>query len=380
MKKLLIATDSFLPRWDGIARFLNEILPKLSSDYDITVIAPRFNGQLAEFKDINIIRIPLSRIRVGDYTPAKFCIRKVIKAVKQADIVWTQTIGPIGAPAILAARFFRKPLAAYIHSIEWELFSKSISRRNPFRNSINLFTKAAARCLYNRCSLLIVPSGEVAEILNWHNIRTKKKVVHLGADTSKFRPAENKKDAKKKIGINPEHVVIGFSGRIGREKDLVTLYRAFLRLRKLYDNLILLIIGKGVKELRIMLESKKNVIIVEYAEEIVPYLQAIDIYVMPSLTETSSLSTMEAMSCGIAVVSTPVGYIKNYIKNSYNGFFFNKQNPYELSKKLAVLLDDEKLRVKIGENARKTIIEFYNWNKTTEGIEEALREVISSGL
>jgi len=377
-KKLLIATDSFLPRWDGIARFLNEILPKLSADYDITVIAPRFNGQLAEFKDISIIRIPLSRIRVGDYTPAKFCIRRVIKAVKQADIVWTQTIGPIGAPAILAARFFRKPLAAYIHSIEWELFSKSISRKNPFRNLISFLTKAAARCLYNKCSLLMVPSLEVAEILNWHNIRTKKNVIHLGADTSKFSPAGNKKDAKKKIGINPEHVVIGFSGRIGREKDLVTLYRAFLRLRKSYDKLVLLIIGKGVKELRIMLESKKDIIVIESVDNIVPYLQAMDIYVMPSLTETSSLSTMEAMSCSIAVVSTPVGYIKDYIKKSYNGLFFNKQNSYELSKNLAVLLDDEKLRAKIGENARKTIIEFYNWDKTIKGIEESLKEIIFS--
>jgi len=103
-----------------------------------------------------------------------------------------------------------------------------------------------------------------------------------------------------------------------------------------------------------------------------------DIYVMPSLTETSSLSTMEAMSCSIAVVSTPVGYIKDYIKNSYNGLFFNKQNSYELSKNLAVLLDDEKLRAKIGENARKTIIEFYNWDKTIKGIEESLKEIIFS--
>ena len=126
-----------------------------------------------------------------------------------------------------------------------------------------------------------------------------------------------------------------------------------------------------------MLESKKDIIVVGYADNIVPYLQAMDIYVMPSLTETSSLSTMEAMSCGIAVVSTPVGYIKGYIKNSYNGFFFNKQNPYELSKKLILLLNDKKLRAKIGENARKTIIKFYNWNKTTEGIEQALKEIIS---
>jgi hypothetical protein len=34
--------------------------------------------------------------------------------------------------------------------------------------------------------------------------------------------------------------------------------------------------------------------------------------------------------------------------------------------------------VKIGENARKTIIEFYNWSKTTNGIEQALKEIISS--
>ncbi len=379
MKKLLIATDSFLPRWDGIARFLNEIIPNLPDEYDITVIAPKFNGKLTGFKNINIIRIPLSRLHVADYTPAKFSIRKIIKAVREADIVWTQTIGPIGIQTILVARFFRKPLVAYIHSLEWELFTKSLSLKNPFRKLIYSFTKIITRYLYNKCNLLLVPSLEVAEILNWHNIRTKKRIVHLGTDTLKFKPAEDKKAAKKKIGINPKNTIIGFSGRIGREKNLVTLYRAFLRLRKSYGSITLLIIGKGIQELRIMLESKKDIIVVESADNIVPYLQAMDIYVMPSLTETSSLSTMEAMSCGIAVVSTPVGYIKGYIKDGYNGFFFGKQNSYELSKKLSVLLDNKKLRINLGENARKTIIAFYNWDKTTKGIKNALEELIFSG-
>ena len=218
-KKLLIATDSFLPRWDGVARFLNEIMPKLSNEYEITVLAPKFNGKLKEFNKTRVIRIPLSKIHVGDYTPAKFSPRKITKAVKQADIVWTQTIGPIGMLAILTARFFKKPVAAYIHSIEWELFSKSISKKNPFRKSISFFTKVVTRYLYNKCNLLMVPSLEVAEILNWHNIRTKKRIVHLGTDTLKFSPPEDKSIAKKKIGIDSKHIVIGFSGRIGREKD-----------------------------------------------------------------------------------------------------------------------------------------------------------------
>ena len=51
-KKLVISTDCFLPRWDGIARFLLEIIPRLSRYYDITVIAPKFEGTLKGFEKI----------------------------------------------------------------------------------------------------------------------------------------------------------------------------------------------------------------------------------------------------------------------------------------------------------------------------------------
>jgi len=46
MKKLLIATDGFLPRWDGISSFLNELIPRIEDDYQLTVIAPDL-GELA---------------------------------------------------------------------------------------------------------------------------------------------------------------------------------------------------------------------------------------------------------------------------------------------------------------------------------------------
>ena len=63
MKKLLITTDSFLPRIDGVARFLSEIIPFLSKNYKITIIAPKFPGILPEIK-AEIIQIPLSNIQV----------------------------------------------------------------------------------------------------------------------------------------------------------------------------------------------------------------------------------------------------------------------------------------------------------------------------
>src|SRR3989338_11008289 len=103
MKKLLIATDSFLPRWDGVARFLSEVIPKLSKKYMITVLAPEFPGPPVEYDGVKIIRFKTFNFQVNAYTPAKPNLKLVKQQVKEADIVWTQAIGPIGAATIRAA-------------------------------------------------------------------------------------------------------------------------------------------------------------------------------------------------------------------------------------------------------------------------------------
>ena len=48
---------------------------------------------------------------------------------------------------------------------------------------------------------------------------------------------------------------------------------------------------------------------------------------MPSLTETTSLATLEAMSCGLPVIASKVGFIKDYIAKGHNGIFFPKIVP-----------------------------------------------------
>ena len=104
--------------------------------------------------------------------------------------------------------------------------------------------------------------------------------------------------------------------------------------------------------------------LVEFTNNIVPYLQAMDIYVLPSLTETTSISTLEAMSCGLPVIVTPVGSLPGYIQNNYNGIFFPKRDPYRLEKKLSRLINNPGLRKTIGDNARKTVKEKFSWENT----------------
>jgi len=101
--KLCIATDNFLPRWDGIARFLSEIIPRLVAHYEITVIAPDFGTY--EDPNIRLVKIPLTKMfKVGDFNVPKLKFRLINKVIKNQDVVFTQTIGPIGYAAITAAK------------------------------------------------------------------------------------------------------------------------------------------------------------------------------------------------------------------------------------------------------------------------------------
>lgn len=370
-KRLLIATDCFLPRWDGIARFLYEIIPKMEDKFDITIICPDFSGEKIKFDNVKIYYFkPL--LRVADISMA-FPEKKLIQTiVKKSDIIFTQTIGPIGTTVINIAKKENKKIASYVHSIEWELFSKSVG--GIFRNIIYNYTKLKAKKFYSKCSKIIVPSQEIAEIFDWMRILPKKIVVHLGTNSKKFCPASDKNLMKKELNIPEDKLIIGYVGRIAREKDVLTLYHAFVRIRKEYQNALLLIIGNGLNDL-IYVMSKKNVIILPAQNNIVPYYQIMDIFVQPSLTETTSLTVMEAMSCGLPVISTKVGFIKNYIIKDVNGMFFEKHNAYSLSTKLEIMITNKDLREKLGKNARETILNHYQWDNTANEISKILENM-----
>ncbi|HJX05126.1 MAG TPA: glycosyltransferase family 4 protein [Candidatus Nanoarchaeia archaeon] len=375
-KLLLIATDNFLPRWDGIARFLSEIIPRLKDKYHITVIAPDFGR--SDFDDdgeVRLIKIPVTKIRVGDFNAAKLDYRRIKREVKRADIVFSQTIGPIGYLAIRAARKNRKKIVSFMHSIEWELVAKAAGL-SFLKKYLYIITKAIAKKIYNKSDLLIVPAENIAEMLSWQKVKTMKKVVHLGVDTKKFIPPTDKLEAKKKLGIEPGVFVIGHHGRLGREKDLMTLLRAFIIVKKSHPNVMLIIVGEGVESIKKKLASVPGVMLPGSTNNVVPYLQAMNVYCLPSLTETTSLGTLEAMACGVPVIATKVGFVKDYIKFGVNGLFFKERNSYDLARKIEFLMKHNDLRKKIGLEARRTVEREFTWDKTAKEIEETIDEMM----
>ncbi|MCA9478078.1 MAG: glycosyltransferase family 4 protein [Nanoarchaeota archaeon] len=363
MKRLVILTDNFLPRKDGISRFLSEIIPRIKDSYDIHLICPDY-GEIQGFKSIRITKIPLTKKTYGDFSPAKFKPGILFREIKKADIVFTQTIGPVGGLGLFIAKLLGEKTISYVHSVEWELFSKATTNKT-VKQYAPSWTKRLVRFLYGSCKELIVPSERIADMLTWQGIAKQKTVIHLGVDTTKFKKRDNHQ-LRAKLGFEQSDVVIGYHGRIAREKDIPTLLRAHIKLRKQYSQVKLLIVGSGVSRLISQIKKQPGVVHVPAVDDVEHYLNAMDIYCLPSLTETTSLSTLEAMSSELPVVTTSVGFVRDYVKEGKNGYFFKTGDSYDLAQKLEPLITHKSRLRELGTRGRELVIKNFDWDVTAE--------------
>ena len=369
MKKLLVISDTYSPKRDGVVIFLQQVLPLLTDTFEITLLVPDFGSAIHQ-KNITLVSLPLSKhMKLSNYESISFSFknrRKIRELVKKNDIIWSQDIALLGALGIIYGKKYKKKIITFIHQIIWEQMANILTTSQKKRKIISSIGKRIAFYLYKKCDVIILPSEEI-------DIPIKKKtaIVPLGINTKLFSPTLNKNKAKIEALISPQKIVIGYVGRISAEKDLRTLQAAFIELKKKYD-LSLLIVGGGNKKTEE--ELKENgAIVTGLVQNVVPYLHAMDIFVMPSLTETTSLATMEAMSCGIPVIATPVGKIKEFIEKGKNGYLFPKGDITLLIERIEELMLHPEKRNLLGIHARETM-QGYDWTRTAEKIKKILKE------
>ncbi len=377
LPNLIIATDNFLPRRDGITRFLSKTIPHLKNYFNITVICPQFDKKDVPLEGINFVKIPLRKTQIGDFIPAKFEVKKIKKALSKEAIFFSQTLGPIGGTALYLAERKKMKTSAFIHSIEWKLVSQNM--KNFFFKKWSIpFVKILVRFLYKRCDYLLVPSDRIADTLSWERILTPKVNIRLGVDYDHFLPYyknTNRKRIREMLEIDEKDIVLGYHGRLSYEKDLETLLRAFIKIRTKYPQLKLLIVGSGVNSIEKKLKNQKGVIHIPSTSNVYNYLSIMDIYCMPSLTETTSLSTLEAMSTELPIITTGVGFIKDYVKDDFNGYLFKKRDSYDLAKQIEKLLKHSELRQIFGKRSRDIVIKNFDWSTTISHLIAFLQEL-----
>jgi glycosyltransferase involved in cell wall biosynthesis len=281
---------------------------------------------------------------------------KVLHLRKQSMI---DAIKKIDSDVVISTRAFHNTLLgkyakAGITKIAWEH-----SHHNNDKRYINNLIKSCDNINY-----LVSVSKELNDFYSKKFNKTKCRYISLALDDM---PAETSKlDKKEIISV----------GRLSKEKGFESLIDVFKLVNENRPDWHLNIVGDGLEKENISKKIKeknlnKNVTMHGFKEKnkVNEILKNSSIYVMTSYTESFGLVLIEAMSYGVPCVSfsSARGSLE-IIDNKVNGFIIEDRNINEMANKIITLIDDVKLRQKMGREANKKSLLFSPENIKKEWI------------
>lgn len=193
-------------------------------------------------------------------------------------------------------------------------------------------------------------------------------VIHNGIDLAPYRELaapEACARMRAELGIPPDTLAVGCVGLLWQAKGQEYLIRALRSLRDRGRALCVLLVGSGGDEASLHLCADEigvadRVRFLGWRGDVPRILQALDLYVQPSITEGLPLAVVEAAAAGLPIVASNVGGIPEIIEHGVNGLLVPPGDPQALAAAIQELIDDPERAKRLGEAARRTAFERFS--------------------
>lgn len=218
--------------------------------------------------------------------------------------------------------------------------------------------------------------------------KRKTRTIFPGVDLDLYDKVKDTNQIEKKYHLSGKKLVI-FVGRLDKEKGVEYLIKA----AKDIQGEIYILGGGDLKNELEKLASDlklKNVHFLgyfgkEYVKELRQFYKRADVVVVPSIVkEALGFVILEAMAARTPVVASNVGGIPNVVKDGKNGYLVRPRAPKEISEKVNLILNNEKLRAAMSERCHKLIEEKFTWEKAVDSMhasyEQALKHIIKKEM
>lgn len=228
-------------------------------------------------------------------------------------------------------------------------------------------------CINNHDALTTVSHFMTDFIAEHYNITKEIDVIYNFVDPGKF--SHIKKPEK-------EDIVISHVSNFRKVKRSPDIIRAFGKVFAKYKNIRLEMIGQGpeldyCQDLAISMGLKDHITFRGSLLNVPKVLCYTDVFMIPSEIESFGLAALEAMSCKIPVIATKAGGLPEVITHKKTGFLAEVGNVDELAEYLTIMIEDEKLRKELGENAAKDAIERFHPDKIIPEYEKLYMKTIN---
>lgn len=222
-------------------------------------------------------------------------------------------------------------------------------------------------------------SAATADALSYYEWFDRKvvQVVYNGLAQSAPR---DRTETRRKIGAGSESVVFGTITRFDPIKNLPLLVDAFDIVRKTNPDIKLLLVGDGGERDKIQEMVDKAglgdlVVFTGYQQDTVAYMSAIDVFVLCSLSEGTSMTLLEAMSLDVCCLVTDVGGNAEIVDHDSSGYVVPSDNVHKLAVSMTLLASDSDLRSRLGRSGKSVFQKKFELGKMVDKYSQIYNEI-----
>ena len=354
--RIAICSDQYLPLLSGLVDSIETLSHELRKrGHSVRIYAPTLPGAKP---DEYVYRFPSWTLPGSGDSMIVALPLGALKDMRtfEPDVIHTHLAGVTGFFALYASLRLSVPLVGTDHTLPADYLHYAKLNFPPFPYLVRKFSA----WYYNRCVFVTTPGGNVLQELKDYGLQRPSRIISNPLPTQLFRPLGGKSELKKKLGIGNRAVLI--FGRIAKEKNLDFAIDVFARMNKETE---LVFVGDGPYRSNLEkkiyergLESRVRFLGVLRGEPLVEAVNACDVCLITSTSETQSLTTLQALSCGLSVVATTMGGPAEYIHHGETGYLIESTNTQAFADHLTTLLDSSDLLQEFGRNARGSIAHF----------------------
>jgi glycosyltransferase involved in cell wall biosynthesis len=271
--------------------------------------------------------------------------------LRYANILKTnQTSG--GQAVLASAKFFHKPFVA-----RSGFMLSDFVKHDPGHNYTLAEACRLEKDLFTNADKIVVTTSEIQKMImdSYHIPASKIEIFPNFVRTDVFCPMPDLRQAR----------TVTFVGRLKGIKNLLNLFEAFSGL-----DYKLVIIGNGPLYPELKERAEQLSLEVEFIksvdnQDLPVVLNKSSLFVLPSLSEGHPKALIEAMSCGLPVIGADSPGIREIIQHNENGWLCGT-DPQSIRQAVVKLMSDPELQKRLGENARKYILDNFALEKIVE--------------
>ncbi len=215
---------------------------------------------------------------------------------------------------------------------------------------------AATRWLYMTAASKVITTGEALrqQLARDYGFAPEKMIsVPTGIDLDHYQPG-NALEQRQKLGVATEPFTFGIVATLRMAKGHNFLFEALAQIE--LPSWQLLVMGDGPMRERLekqidSLGLRSRVHMVGNQTDVMPWLQALDVFVLPTLHEGVPQSLAQAMACGLCCVTTPVGGIPELVTDEVSALMTAPRDVGQLRAALVRVATDAALRQRLGQAA-----------------------------